>query len=161
MTHDLRKRSYRGLVSSVVVLATALSGAATSQASSAQPSAPALPTSGNANPAVVSPLSPEQCAYGYYCGWQNTKWSGSFWYWGDPKNAWFYVGSSANDQISSDWNRHQNATYVAKDYPAGTYQFCISAGGSHESYVGGYYPQPPYPEVNDTISALYIKTSGC
>jgi len=126
------------------------------------PNAPVLSTpAGQSQPGEVSPLSPEQCAYGYYCAWKNESWTGSFWFWGEPKNKWFYVGSGANDQISSDWNRHQNATYANRDYSPGTYQFCISAGASHDDYGFSNYPQPPYPQVNDTISALYIQTSPC
>jgi Peptidase inhibitor family I36 len=157
-----RKRVVGCLVS-VVVLAAALTGAASAQAvelaAPTAASAPALASEGR-SPLKVSPLSAGQCEYGYYCAWQNRNWEGTFWFWGNPKNEWFYVGAGANDQISSDWNRHQNATYVSKDWPAGTYQFCITAGGSHESYESNY-PQPPYPNVNDTISALYLKTSGC
>jgi hypothetical protein len=146
----------------LAALALALSGMATSTAGAEQTpnpsSAPALPSTGR-QPAQQSPLSPSQCGYGWACFWQDVSWSGSFWAWYQPVNQWFYVGSGANDRFSSDWNRRTTGTYVNKDWGPGTYQYCTSAGGSHEFYQ--YYPQPPYPEVNDSISAVYLANWGC
>jgi len=152
-------RSFRlsiGMVAAALTIAVSgmTAGQAVAEPGSLGPASTRLPFE-------VSPLSTEQCAYGYYCAWENENWSGSFWYWGEPKNSWFYVGAGANDRISSDWNRHQNGTYVAQNYPPGTYQFCTSAGGSHESYGDQYYPQPPYPSANDSISAVDLTTAGC
>jgi len=166
MTRE-RKRILLGLATLATMMVVALPGAV-AQAEEPSPNAPVLPTpAGQKQPSEVSPLSPEQCAYGYYCAWKDQNWTGTFWFWGNPKNTWFYVGAGVNDQITSDWNRHQNAVYANKDWTPKTFQFCINAGGSHWTYAyvkesePNDYPQPPYPNINDTISGLYIQTSPC
>jgi hypothetical protein len=158
-----RKRSGMltlGMLSAALVVA--LSGtAAGAERPPNPPTGPEVATSSSARqPGQVAPLSPSQCgSLGWYCAWQNEGWSGSFWAWYQPVNQWFYVGSGANDQISSDWNRNQHGTWVARDYPAGTYQYCTSTGGSHEHM--NTFPQPPYPYAGDSISAVYIANYGC
>jgi len=152
-----------GVLSATMIIA--LTGIAGGTASAAErppnaPTSPELPSSQGRQPGQVSPFSTSQCgSQGWYCAWQDANWAGSFWAWYTPINQWFYVGSGANDRISSDWNRNTHGTYVAANYPAGTYQYCTTAGGSHS--LVGYYPQPPYPSANDSISAVYIANFGC
>jgi hypothetical protein len=47
------------------------------------------------------------CASGHICTWQNSNYSGTQWNYAgtsaQPVRYWWYVGSAANDQISSIW----------------------------------------------------------
>jgi hypothetical protein len=55
----------------------------------------------------ATPANAASCASGHICTWQNSNYSGTQWNFagtsGQPVRYWWYVGSAANDQISSIW----------------------------------------------------------
>lgn len=162
-----RRIIYTAVITSTFALAAPSIAAADQAPPPPQGPPPVVVTPGTLPPGAVSPDSFSDCPTSTYwfCAWQNSGYSGGFWkyntyYWGAYK--WNYVGSSANDQFSALYNHRPHATYISKDYPPSDYQACLSADSAYANLANYAWPQPPYPGMNDSISAFdMIESDPC
>jgi Peptidase inhibitor family I36 len=102
------------------------------------------------------------CPTSTLCTFQNSGYGGTRWnfaYSSRPHNTWFFVGSAANDQISSFYNHRAWTSYFAKACPAGS-NWAASAGGSAVSNLNdGQHTWQDGTNANDSISSIALGTS--
>jgi len=115
-----------------------------------------------AAPAVTTP----NCPNATLCTYQNKDYnnngtSGTQWnfpYNSTPHLQWVWIGSSANDQISSLNNNRAWVSYVNKNCPA-TNQTHAWAGAAHPTNLANW-TWPNGTSMNDSISAIALGTSS-
>ncbi|MGN6372873.1 MAG: peptidase inhibitor family I36 protein [Solirubrobacteraceae bacterium] len=104
------------------------------------------------------------CQESSFCAWRNVFKEGTQWTYSqvnppnDPGNTWFYVGSEANDQISSYRNNRSHRTFVDADYPAEGGEECVAPGGEEPNLTESTYLIGG-GAMNDSISAIYLDTT--
>lgn len=112
--------------------------------------------------AAPASASTSSCALYALCTWQNANAGGTQWNFtvtnSQPSGYWWYVGSAANDQISSIDNRHTatDATFN-KDCPAGSDAFLVDPSSYVSNLANGYYSD--LTSENDSISAWAVGNS--
>jgi hypothetical protein len=102
------------------------------------------------------------CPDNTLCTWQNSNYGGTQWNYSGHLGYWWYVGNSANDQISSlHWNYNSSLqgvfAYVAKNCPADSQWTWISPGGVAPNLANNKWPDGT--SMNDSISAWAITTN--
>lgn len=109
--------------------------------------------------------TPVNCPAHTLCTYENANYNNSgangtqwnFNYNTSPHLVWFYVGSAANDKISSMYNNRAWVTYVNKSCPAGTNSYAF-AGGTKPANLASW-GWPDGTGMNDSISAIAFGTS--
>jgi hypothetical protein len=144
-----------------LVGAASAAGATKADLSPTSPAAsPGSPTTSAASNLAPTPYSSSQCAYGYFCMWQDSNYSGIIWSRSGVDDNWRYVGDGFNDRASSMWNRRSLSSWVDADYPAGNRYACMGGGG------GWYYSdlsQDHWPNLdgtNDSVSSDWMASSN-
>lgn len=132
-------------------------------------SAPATAQAGGPPAAGInsrSPLAEAQapsCPSATLCTWRdsgyrNTRWA--FAYSNRPHGRWFFVGSGANDRISSLFNHRAWTSYAALNCPADTVNWThFPGGGKVFNFADGRHSFPNGHSMNDSISAVALGTS--
>lgn len=108
---------------------------------------------------VALPSTPAlaySCPLNDLCTWQNSGYSGTQWNFGGQGDFWYFVGGSANDQISSYVNRSQEDAYIAKNCPADSQWTWFGNGASNSNLA--YAKWPNGTSINDSISAYAINS---
>lgn len=117
--------------------------------------APALTVAMFALPLATPTADAFSCASGDLCTWQNSGESGTQWNYrpnsGQPAGYWWYVGSGANDQISSIHNAYKYRALVAKNCPADAQNTYLTPGGTASNLANNKWPNGT--GMNDSISA--------
>jgi hypothetical protein len=105
------------------------------------------------------------CPSSTLCTFQNSGYGGTRWNfpWSSyPHGQWFWIGSAANDQISSFYNHRGWISDFAKGCPAGNnavdmvgegHVYNLNNGSSSNTWQDG-------TSVNDSISAIALWTSN-
>jgi Peptidase inhibitor family I36 len=124
---------------------------------------------GNDHPDFVSiPSSTDDvplpsCPASTLCTFQNYNYGGTRWdyaYSSHPHNQWFYVGSAANDQITSFYNNREYASDFAENCPADNNAYYWTGGGHVSNLNNEHYHWPDGNNMNDSISAIALSTSN-
>jgi peptidase inhibitor family I36 len=103
------------------------------------------------------------CPTSTLCTFQNSGYTGTRWnfaYASEPHGTWFFVGSGANDQISSYYNNRAWISYFAKNCRVDdlwTYSF---GGVAVSNLNDGLHNWPNGTTGNDSISAIALGTSS-
>jgi hypothetical protein len=113
-------------------------------------------------PAVTTP----NCPSATLCTYQNSDYnnngaSGTQWnfpYNSTPHLQWVWIGSSANDQISSLHNNRAWISYVNKDCPASNQSYAWAGGSAPKNLQNWSWPNGN--NMNDSISAIALGTSS-
>lgn len=113
-------------------------------------------------PAVTTP----NCPSSTLCTYQNKDYnnngaSGTQWnfaYNSTPHLQWVWVGSAANDQISSLHNNRAWISYVNKNCPANNQSVAFAGGAAPKDLTTWLWPDGS--QVNDKISAIAMGTSS-
>jgi hypothetical protein len=116
-------------------------------------------------PAAQATPVPNGCLshHEYLCTWQNSNYSGTEWIYpefgsGQGDGYWWYVGSAANDQISSLYNYTLSYAYVAKDCPADSQWTYLGIADGAPNLANSEWPN--LSGMNDSISAWSIGPDG-
>lgn len=102
--------------------------------------------------------------YNTLCSFRDANYSGTRWLFhntsGQPCCYWWYVGSSANDQISSLFNMstHSQFAYVAKNCPADSQWTWLDQGYGAPNLANNKWPDQS--SMNDSISAWAFGPGG-
>ena len=153
-----RTRGYRilaAVVALVPVLVLGVSGPA--QAVTTQVSTDGLVLGSGTGGAPSCPSST-------FCTFQNANFNrttaGSRWnyaYSSRPHGVWFFTGSSANDQISSEFNNRAWVSYLAKNCPADSQWDYASPHTYDPNFTSDTWPNGS--GANDSTSAIALGTS--
>jgi len=119
--------------------------------------APISTPAANAAAAVIP-----NCPLYDLCTWQNANYGGTQWRLnltgGKQVHTWYFVGSAANDQISSYYNAYVSYAYIAKNCLADSQWTYITAGHYNPDVVPNKWPNGT--GINDSISAYAIGAKG-
>lgn len=151
LSHPHRLR--RLAVAAALVPALILTVSATTQAATTADGA-----SWSASTAVALP----SCPTATLCTFQNYNYGGTRWnfpYSSYPHAKWFWVGSAANDQITSFYNHRAWTSYFAKNCPADSQWAWTTGGGYVANLNDGHHTWPNGTNANDSISAIGLGTS--
>jgi hypothetical protein len=110
--------------------------------------------------AQASVASCQQLQRVYLCTWSNSNYSGTEWnFTGGPMlGYWWYVGNSANDQISSMYDWTNSWAFVAKDCPANSNWTYIGVSVAVPNLANNEWPDGS--SMNDSISAIGVGNAG-
>jgi len=102
------------------------------------------------------------CPVHHFCTWQNAGYSGTEWQLyltgGRQTHTWWFVGSGANDQISSYYNATLDYAYIAKDCLADSLWTYITYGNFNPNLAPNKWQDGS--SINDSISSFAIGASG-
>lgn len=114
-------------------------------------------------PVAVSPNAIGDCPGTSFCGWSNTDYTGTLWYWvysHYPHDEYLPLPSGEKDQYSSVFNNREYGTYVAPSYPPTTGNVVCLYGGAFEPNLGNL-TWPDGGSQNNSISSLALLTYAC
>jgi Peptidase inhibitor family I36 len=101
------------------------------------------------------------CPSSTLCTFQNANYMGTRWDfpWSSyPHGTWFWIGSSANDKISSFYNHRGWTSYFARNCPADKVDWASAKyEGANSNLANNYWND--LTTVNDSISAIALGTS--
>jgi Peptidase inhibitor family I36 len=107
-------------------------------------------------------VSLPSCPGSTLCTFQNADFGGTRWnfaYSNRPHATWFWIGSAANDQISSFYNNRAWTSYFAKNCPANDLWEASAGTGFVENLNDGLHFWPDGTNANDSISAIALGTN--
>jgi hypothetical protein len=150
-----KRRNWLALATALAapVLILALSGAAQAGTTAAAHRASAAVTTPNCPSATL-------CTY-QNADYNNNGASGTQWnfpYNSTPHLQWVWIGSAANDQISSLNNHRAWISYVNKDCPATSQAYAWGGGSAPNNLQNWSWPDGS--NMNDSISAIALGTSS-
>jgi len=110
------------------------------------------------DPATI-PLALSQCPTLALCLWANSGYGGYVLTLTGSNSGFAYIGDAYNNTISSIWNRRNNASFVAADYPSSSRYSCIGGGGGWEySNLAGNTWYQDGSGANDSISSYWLSS---
>jgi len=150
-------KRYRSLIVTTALAPTLIaSGAA--QAAATGPAAKTVSISPSAALALPS------CNAGTLCTFQNSGYGGTRWdfaYNSRPHNAWFYVGSAANDRISSLYSHRAWTSWLGKDCPVQFgWDYILPGGSSLSNLANDFWDRVGTVSMNASISAVALMSSS-
>ena len=113
-------------------------------------------------PAQAAEAAVPSCSLHYLCTWQNAGYGGTEWRLnlsaGRQTHTWWFVGSAANDQISSYYNATLAYAYIAKNCLAGSQWTYITESNYNPNLAPNKWQDGS--SINDSISAYAIGATG-
>ncbi len=155
LSHPLSHRNRLRLLAVTAALAPAL---ILTVSGTARAATTADRASWSSSTAVALP----SCPTSTLCTFQNSGYTGTRWnfaYNSEPHATWFWIGSAANDQISSFYNHRAWTSYFAKNCPADSQWAATLGGGFVSNLNDGHHTWPNGTSANDSISAIALGTN--
>ena len=154
------RRYYSSGLVAVAALAMTVPAAAKAVPASATTRAAATAIGPNWSSSVPAALP--SCPSATLCTFQNAGYGGTRWnfsYNSRPHATWFWIGSGANDKISSFYNHRAWTSYFAKNCPADAQWASTPGGGFVSNLNDGHHDWPNGTSANDSISAIALGTN--
>jgi hypothetical protein len=102
------------------------------------------------------------CPSSTLCAFQNSGYGGTRWqfaYSSHVHDTWFWIGSGANDQVSSYYNHRAFTSWFDKACPANQDNWFVPGGEALSNLAGINYISDNTP-VNDSFSAVALMSSA-
>jgi Peptidase inhibitor family I36 len=112
---------------------------------------------------VAEANTPPNCPSSTLCTYQNAQYNqngGTQWnfpYSSTPHQTWTWVGTQANDKISSLYNNRAWVSYFGKNCPVDSQTYAFVGGEKVQDLTGWQWPNGS--GMNDTTSAIALGTS--